>query len=98
MNLPERALFVVKFQQNLSANVYQDNVDRLLSMELIHLVRNNLGKPYEDLEFLLGCLKEVMIESGEEKLATQIPWMNTIGESQIDSFSGKLLQLYSVCF
>ena len=88
----------MKFQQNLSANVYQVNVDRLLNMELIRLVRNNLGKPYEDLEFLLGCLKEVMIESGEEKLATQIPWINTIGESQIDSFSGKLLQLYSVCF
>jgi phosphoenolpyruvate carboxylase len=38
-------------------------------MELIDLVRNNLGKPYEDLEFLLSCLKEVMIESGEDELA-----------------------------
>jgi phosphoenolpyruvate carboxylase len=67
-------------------------------MELINLVRNNLGKPYEDLEFLLGCLKEVMIESGEDELATEIPWINPINDFQINSFSGKQLQLYSVCF
>ncbi|MCL4484594.1 MAG: phosphoenolpyruvate carboxylase [Bacteroidetes bacterium] len=67
-------------------------------MELIDLVRNNLGKPYEDLEFLLGCLKEVMIESGEDELAAEIPWINPIRDFQNSSFSEKQLQLYSVCF
>jgi len=67
-------------------------------MELIDLVRNNLGKPYEDLEFLLSCLKEVMIESGEDELAAEIPWINKISDFQKSSFSGKQLQLYSVCF
>ena len=67
-------------------------------MELINLVRNNLGKPYEDLEFLLSCLKEVLIESGEDELAAEIPWINPMNDFQINSFSGKQLQLYSVCF
>src|SRR5665647_1649975 len=67
-------------------------------MELIDLVRNNLGKPYEDLEFLLSCLKEVMIESGEDELAAEIPWINPISDFQNNSFSGKQLQLYSICF
>jgi phosphoenolpyruvate carboxylase len=67
-------------------------------MELIDLVRNNLGKPYEDLEFLLSCLKEVMIESGEDELAAEIPWINPIRDIQKKSSSGKQLQLYSICF
>jgi phosphoenolpyruvate carboxylase len=67
-------------------------------MELLELVRNNLGKPYEDLEFLLSCLKEVMIESGEDELAAEIPWINPIRDFQNNAFSGKKLQLYSVCF
>ena len=62
------------------------------------MVRNNLGKPYEDLEFLLSCLKEVMIESGEDQLAAEIPWINPISDFQNNSLSGKQLQLYSVCF
>ena len=67
-------------------------------MELIELVRNNLGKPYEDLEFLLNCLKEVLIESGEEVLATEIPWINSKKINHAPSFEGKQLQLYSICF
>jgi len=67
-------------------------------MELIELVRNNLGKPYEDLEFLLNCLKEVMVESGEPELAEEIPWINPVKTAYKPSFSGKQLQLYSICF
>jgi len=67
-------------------------------MELLELVRNNLGKPYEDLEFLLNCLKEVMMESGEEALANEIPWINPITDFQGSSFSEKQLQLYATCF
>ncbi len=67
-------------------------------MELLEQVRNNLGKPYEDLEFLLTCLKEVMIESGEDKLAAEIPWINPIKDFQNYSFTEKQLQLFSTCF
>jgi len=67
-------------------------------MELLELVRNNLGKPYEDLEFLLSCLKEVMMESGEDKLAAQIPWINPVKDFEHCTFTGKQLQLYSICF
>ena len=62
-------------------------------MDLLELVRNNLGKPYEDLEFLLNCLKEVMLESGEEALANEIPWINPTTDFQDGSFSEKQLQL-----
>ena len=67
-------------------------------MELIELVRNNLGKPYEDLEFLLNCLKEVLEESGEAELAAEIPWINKVKTVHKPSFTGKQLQLYSICF
>ncbi len=67
-------------------------------MKLLDLVRNNLGKPYEDLEFLLNCLKEVMLESGEEELASEIPWINPVKDFQNIPFTHKHLQLYSTCF
>ncbi len=67
-------------------------------MKLLDLVRNNLGKPYEDLEFLLNCLKEVMLESGEEELASEIPWINPVKDFQNIPFTQKHLQLYSTCF
>ena len=57
-------------------------------MELLELVRNNLGKPYEDLEFLLNCLKEVMIESGENELASEIPWINSVKDFQNNPLFG----------
>ncbi|MEL7589275.1 MAG: phosphoenolpyruvate carboxylase [Prolixibacteraceae bacterium] len=67
-------------------------------MKLLDLVRNNLGKPYEDLEFLLNCLKEVMLESGEEELASEIPWINPVKDLHSHPFTQKHLQLYSTCF
>ena len=35
-----------------------------------------LGKPYYDLEYLLEALKEVLMENGEEEISKQIPWIN----------------------
>ncbi|RPJ79703.1 MAG: phosphoenolpyruvate carboxylase [Alphaproteobacteria bacterium] len=67
-------------------------------MELLELVRNNIGKPYEDLEFLLNCLKEVLLESGEDELASEIPWINSVKDFQNNPFTQKHLQLYSTCF
>ena len=45
-------------------------------MQTLDIVRNKLGKPYADLEFLLDCLKEVLVESEESQLAISIPWLS----------------------
>ena len=66
-------------------------------MTTLELVTEKLGKPYHDLEFLLGCFKEVLIESGDEELANDIPWMS--GDCMAgERFTGRHLQLWSVCF
>jgi len=67
-------------------------------MELLKLVQSNLGKTYNDLEYLLTCLKEVMIESGEDELASEIPWINAAVDFKRLAFTEKQLQLYSICF
>jgi phosphoenolpyruvate carboxylase len=67
-------------------------------MELLTLVREKLGKPYDDLAFLLNCLKEVLVESGEPELAEEIPWINPGIEFREKPFTGKQLHLFSVCF
>jgi len=68
-------------------------------MQTFELVKNKLGKPYYDLEYLLECLKEVLIENGDEELIPLIPW---IGQrdvfSEIDIPSKKILHLYALIF
>jgi phosphoenolpyruvate carboxylase len=67
-------------------------------METLELVKSKLGKSYDDLEFLLNCLKEVMIESDEIGLANDIPWINPQPVYIEKTFTSKHLQLYSTCF
>jgi len=67
-------------------------------MKTLEQVKNKLGKAYEDLEFLLNCLKEVMIESDEAELANEIPWITSSFTFQDKEFTGKHLQLFSTCF
>ena len=67
-------------------------------MNTLKLVQDKLPKVYNDLEFLLLCLKEVMIESGEADLANDIPWISAKTDFQQTSFTEKHLQLYSTCF
>jgi phosphoenolpyruvate carboxylase len=67
-------------------------------MKTFDLVKSTLGKPYEDLEYLLLCLKEVLAESGEASLSDDLPWISGIREDILPFFSGKHLQLWSVCF
>ena len=61
-------------------------------------IKDLLGKPYEDLEFLLKCFSEVLKENGEPQLAAQLPWVS----EKAPDFSGenkqKILQLYSIAF
>jgi phosphoenolpyruvate carboxylase len=67
-------------------------------MNTLEIVKNKLPKPYEDLEFLLICLKEVMVESGEVELAKDIPWIISAYDFHNKVFTEKHLQLYSTCF
>ncbi len=64
---------------------------------ILELVKEKLGKPYEDLEFLLECFREVLMESGEEELANIIPWINSIDNAP-NSFSAHHIQVYSIAF
>ncbi|UZR94621.1 phosphoenolpyruvate carboxylase [Chondrinema litorale] len=67
-------------------------------MNTLSLVKEKLDKPYYDLEFLLECFREVLIESGELKLASQIPWINDIDDIKPEEFNQKLVQVYSIVF
>lgn len=66
--------------------------------DLLQEVKEQLGKPYEDLEFLLEALKEVLIENGEETMAYQIPWINNLPPFDPAQFTLKHIQLYSIVF
>lgn len=56
-----------------------------------------LGKPYEDLEFLLQSLKSVLEKNGEADIAAAIPW---IGDKDpvVGEITPKHIQLYSMIF
>ena len=67
-------------------------------MKLLDTLKNELGKPYHDLEFLLNCLKEVLIENNEAELAKSIPWICDECQYNNLNFSQKHFHLFSVCF
>ncbi|MFP4156098.1 MAG: phosphoenolpyruvate carboxylase [Opitutales bacterium] len=56
-----------------------------------------LGKPYEDLEFLLLCLKSVLEKNGESGIAAAIPWISD-KEPSVGEITPKHIQLYSMIF
>jgi len=58
--------------------------------EYIILGFEKIGK---DLDFLLSCLREVLVELGEERLADRLPWIGT-AEGRVDG----LEQAYSMAF
>ncbi|MCL3779400.1 phosphoenolpyruvate carboxylase [Prolixibacteraceae bacterium JC049] len=65
-------------------------------MSQLTILKENLGKPYFDLEFLLNCFAEVLQENNETELANCLPWLNEPNEEM--QFSQKHFQMYSVCF
>ncbi len=62
------------------------------------LIQEKLPKTYKDLQFLLECLQDVLIENGEKELASQIPWINEIKNWEPENFTEKHIQLYSIAF
>ena len=53
-------------------------------------------KIYEDLLFLMECLREVFLELGETQLAERLPWINQVRIS--DEANPRLCQAYSISF
>ncbi|WP_240655344.1 phosphoenolpyruvate carboxylase [Flammeovirga pectinis] len=66
-------------------------------LSALEVVKKHLGKPYRDLEFLLECLYEVLMENGEEEMANAIPWINET-TPELKKFDEKYMQLYSIVF
>ena len=65
--------------------------------DIFNAVRNKIGKPYDDLYFLLTALKEVLKENGELDIAQKIPWIYPERKGDHE-FSSEYLQLYSLVF
>ncbi|MDF1575567.1 MAG: phosphoenolpyruvate carboxylase [Bacteroidales bacterium] len=61
-------------------------------------IKELLGKPYRDLEFLLQCLAGVLEENGEADLARQIPWLSGRAPDFSSPHKHKVLRLYSIAF
>jgi phosphoenolpyruvate carboxylase len=61
-------------------------------------VKEKLGKPYFDLEFLLNCLAEVLKENKEETLIPYIPWINESIEFSDAISIKKILHLQALSF
>ena len=62
-------------------------------------VRNELGKPYDDLDFLLNCFAEVLNESGKHKLVEFIPWIHPHQQPKDELLlSTDYIHMQSMCF
>lgn len=61
-------------------------------------VKCKLGKPYFDLEFLLNCLSEILIENNEDALVPYIPWINESTEYTDKIPIKKIIHLQALSF
>ena len=59
---------------------------------------NKLGKPYEDLHFLLEAFKEVLLENDEGQIAALIPFLDGKEISFDEKLDGRQIQLLSIIF
>lgn len=67
-------------------------------MEQLTKLKQQLGKPYFDLEFLLICFREVLIENNDAQLAKSIPWIgDSYGIKDVE-FTQKHFHLFSISF
>ena len=67
-------------------------------MGVLQQVQEKLGKPYFDLQFLLECLRETLIENGEEETAKYVPWVKDEVVVDLKELSDRHIQLYSLVF
>lgn len=64
----------------------------------LNKIQEILGKPYKDLEFLLECFSEVLVENDEQELAKQLPWLSESEPEFKSSNLRELLHMYSISF
>lgn len=57
-----------------------------------------MGRAYNDLEFLLTCLKNVLLRCEKPDLAKSIPWINDISSLGMEQMTDDHVHLFSVCF
>lgn len=74
------------------------NTKKLRLMRQLELLKQQLGKPYFDLEYLLHCFREVLIENNEPELAETIPWICEGCKFENTDFTQKQFHLFSICF
>lgn len=67
-------------------------------MSVLSVTQERLGRTYHDLEFLLECFREVLLENGEEVLSKSIPWINKRIKHNPVEFSAKYVQMHSIAF
>jgi phosphoenolpyruvate carboxylase len=67
-------------------------------IELLRTVQQEIPKPYNDLEFLLQALKDVLAENDDQELSKMIPLVNEVDYLTIDDFDHVHLQLFSIVF
>ena len=65
--------------------------------DVFNIVRRKIGKPYDDLYYLLTALSEVLEENGDLDIAKEIPWIRVESKKE-QLLSGEHLQLYSLVF
>ncbi|WP_321285872.1 phosphoenolpyruvate carboxylase [uncultured Sunxiuqinia sp.] len=62
-------------------------------------VKQALGKPYNDLNFLLQSFAEVLTESGAQEIVPHIPWINSNQKPPKDVLlSSDYIHMLSMCF
>lgn len=66
-------------------------------MHLLEKIKEQLGKPYHDLEFLLQCFKEVLEKMGDCDLIPYIPW-NGLYEELPTITNTRQLRVVSVAY
>ncbi|PIB35209.1 phosphoenolpyruvate carboxylase [Reichenbachiella sp. 5M10] len=66
--------------------------------KILSEVKERLGKPYHDFEFLLECLKDILTQNGEADIAKDIPFINDFPFKTGEEMTAKHVQLYSLVF
>jgi len=67
-------------------------------MSQLEILKKELGKPYEDLEFLMHCFREVLQENNEDQLAQNMPWISDPYNLNGIEFTRKHFHLFSISF
>ncbi|WP_167611983.1 phosphoenolpyruvate carboxylase [Maribellus sediminis] len=67
-------------------------------MNQLEIIKQELGKPYHDLEFLMHCFREVLEENGETALAQTMPWICEDCSFESIRFTRKHFHLFSISF